>query len=48
VKATGLYEVKPWFVRRLTWIEDGLVRLRIHPNTLTAVGSWPARESGLH
>jgi len=38
VKATGLYEVKPWFVRRLTWIDDGPGPVAIHPNTLTAGG----------
>ena len=38
--ATGLYDVKPWFVRRLRRIEEWMVARRVSPNTLTwaAVG----------
>ena len=32
---SGLYSVKPWFVRRLRGIEDALVERRVSPDTLT-------------
>lgn len=37
---SGLYSVKPWFVRRLHRIEDALVERRVSPDSLTiaAVG----------
>jgi CDP-diacylglycerol--glycerol-3-phosphate 3-phosphatidyltransferase len=38
VKTVGLYQAKPWFVKRLGWIEDELVSRRVHPDTLTAGG----------
>jgi len=32
----GLYEIKPWFVRRLRYIEDALVARRVSANLLSA------------
>jgi phosphatidylglycerophosphate synthase len=32
---SGLYGIKPWFVRRLRRVEDALVRRRVSPNALT-------------
>lgn len=36
--ATGLYAAKPWFTRRLSPVEDALVRHRVGPDALTAAG----------
>lgn len=33
--SSGLYEIKPWFVRKLRRVEDVLVARRVSPNTLT-------------
>jgi CDP-diacylglycerol--glycerol-3-phosphate 3-phosphatidyltransferase len=37
---SGLYSIKPWFVRRLRRVEDALVRRRVSPDSLSvaAVG----------